>query len=595
MAAQQTSTTQTSLKNQKNSPSSGVRKKEFNHKTIVDILVEQGKLSQEKAEEVKLNFLNTGEPLEKIIANKGLVSEEDLTAAKAAYYNVSYVNLTETPSAPKAIAKIPKAVAEGYNLVPISLNEKENILSIAMVNPLDLEAIEFVEKKTGCKVKPFMASPSQIKGALVERYEAGLTEEVSAALKEAAPEIVPKVIDIKKIGQVIREAPIAKIVSTILEFAMRSRASDIHLEPQEDKTRVRYRIDGILHEKLVLPKNVHDALVSRIKILAGMKIDEKRVPQDGRFSFRADKDEVDLRVSSLPTVHGEKIVMRLLKKTGGVPDLPELGLRGRALSNLQEAIDRPHGIIIVCGPTGSGKTTTLYSVLSKINTSKVNIVTLEDPVEYQIQGVNQVQVNPAAGLTFASGLRSFLRQDPNIIMVGEIRDKETAGLAIQASLTGHLVFSTLHTNSAAGSLPRLLDMEAEPFLLASSMSAVVGQRVCRRICPSCKESYNPSSEIIEELKQVLGKLWQPKDGDVKLYKGKGCSNCNNTGYLGRIGIFEVLPVSEKIGRLILERAPASQIEKQAVEEGMVTMKQDGYLKVVEGTSTIEEVKRVAQD
>jgi len=566
-----------------------------NQKTLVDILVEKGKLSSEKAEEIKVNFLNTGEPIEKIISEQGVVLEEDLASAKGEFYKVPFANLTEMPSSPDALSKIPRAVAEGNSLVPIAYDKASNTLSVAMADPLNIESIEFVEKKSGARIKPYIASLSQIKASLVERYEAGLTTEVSQALKAAAPEMTPTVIDIKKLGSVIREAPIAKIVSTVLEFAMRSRASDIHLEPQEDRTRVRYRIDGILHEKLVLPKNVHNALVSRIKILAGMKIDEKRIPQDGRFSFRADENEVDLRVSSLPTVHGEKIVMRLLKKTGGVPELPELGLRGRALVNLQEAVARPHGIIIVCGPTGSGKTTTLYSAISKINTSRVNIVTLEDPVEYQIPGVNQVQVNPAAGLTFASGLRSFLRQDPNIIMVGEIRDNETADLAIQASLTGHLVFSTLHTNSASGSLPRLLDMHAEPFLLASSMTAIVGQRVCRRICPSCKQTYDASPEVIEDIKNVLGKLWPPVDGKVKIYKGKGCPDCNNTGFLGRIGIFEVLSVTEKIGRLILERSPAGVIEKQAVEEGMITMKQDGYLKVLEGVSTIEEVKRVAQD
>jgi type II secretory ATPase GspE/PulE/Tfp pilus assembly ATPase PilB-like protein len=288
--------------------------------------------------------------------------------------------------------------------------------------------------------------------------------------------------------------------------------------------------------------------------------------------------------------------MRLLKKSGGVPTLNELGLRGKALVNLEDSILKPHGIIIVCGPTGSGKTTTLYAILSKINTTRVNIMTLEDPVEYQIAGVNQVQINPQAGLTFASGLRSFLRQDPNIILVGEIRDTETADLAIQASLTGHLVFSTLHTNSASGSLPRLLDMHAEPFLLASSMSAMVGQRICRKICQTCKAEYQPATEIMEDIKMVLGKLLPAdKQASFKLYKGSGCQECNNSGYLGRVGIFEVLPVTEKIGRLILERSPASEIEKQAVVEGMITMKQDGYLKVVEGLTTIEEVLRVAQD
>lgn len=565
-------------------------------KTLVDVLVEQGKLTADVAGKAKLEYLNSGRPLEKIILEQNLVSGQDLTAAKAVLLNIPYVVLSEAPSSPDALNLITKNLVETYSAIPLNYDKKKNEVSVAMVDPLNLEAIEFLEKRTGARVKAMIASEEDVKKAVAERYGIGLTTEVSAALKEAAPEAEAKVIDISKLGEVIREAPIAKIVSTILEFAMRARASDIHLEPQEDKTRIRYRIDGILHEKLVLPKSVHDALVSRIKILAGMKIDEKRTPQDGRFNFRNNGDEVDLRVSSLPTVHGEKIVMRLLKKSGGVPSLPELGLRGKALANLEDAILKPHGIVIICGPTGSGKTTTLYAILSKINTPRVNIVTLEDPVEYQIVGVNQVQINPVAGLTFASGLRSFLRQDPNIILVGEIRDTETADLAIQASLTGHLVFSTLHTNSAAGTLPRLLDMHAEPFLLASSISAIVGQRICRKICQACRQEYNPSPEVTADIKNVLGKLLPPeKANGFKLYKGAGCPECNNTGYLGRIGIFEVLPVTEKVGRLILERSTAGDIEKQAVVEGMIVMKQDGYLKVLEGTTTIEEVLRVAQD
>jgi type II secretory ATPase GspE/PulE/Tfp pilus assembly ATPase PilB-like protein len=325
-----------------------------------------------------------------------------------------------------------------------------------------------------------------------------------------------------------------------------------------------------------------------------MKIDEKRIPQDGRFNFKGSEEEVDLRISSLPTSWGEKIVMRLLKKSGGVPDLPELGLRGRGLKNLEDAILRPHGIILICGPTGSGKTTTLYSVISKLSTPKVNIVTLEDPIEYKIAGVNQVQINPAVGLTFASGLRSFLRQDPNIILVGEIRDRETADLAIQASLTGHLVFSTLHTNDASGALPRLLDMGAEPYLLASSITCIVAQRVVRVIHDACKEAYTPEPKVLEGVKAELGNLWQPQ-GDVKFYKGKGDPDCGNSGYYGRIGIFEVIPASEKIGKLILERASSADIERLAKEEGMVSLKQDGYLKVTEGITTVEEVLRVAQE
>lgn len=397
------------------------------------------------------------------------------------------------------------------------------------------------------------------------------------------------------------EAPVAKIVSTILEYAVKSRASDIHIEPQEDNVRIRYRIDGILQEKYLLPRNVHDAVVSRIKILSDLKIDEKRVPQDGRFFFSADGNDVDLRISTLPTTYGEKVVMRLLKKSQKVPTLPDLGLRGLALKNLMSSIQRPHGIIIVCGPTGSGKTTTLYSVLDVVSTSKVNVVTIEDPVEYQMKGVNQVQVNVQAGLTFASALRSFLRQDPNVIMVGEVRDAETADLAINAALTGHLVFSTLHTNDASGVPPRLLDMGAEPFLLVSSLNCVVGQRVLRRVCKECIGEREMTPDEEKEIKTTLGPIYgliedkyKKENKKIMLPKIVGCEKCNNTGYMGRIAIYEVMPISEKISKLIIEKAAASSIQKQAMEEGMLTMKQDGYVKVLEGVTTMDEVVRVAQ-
>ena len=562
------------------------------NKNLAQILLDKGKLSKENFEKIRLESLSSGKAPEKIIEENSYATDDDLVQAKGDLYNIPYISLFEKGVAPEALKFIPRQVAERFTIIPFAYEEKENVLSLAMANPLDLETIEFAERKSGCKIKVFIAPKSAIEKSISERYSQNLSAEVTEALKETTLE--NKTIDIKRLGEVIREAPIAKIVSTILEFAMRSRASDIHIEPEEDKTRVRYRIDGILHEKLILPKNVHEALISRIKILSDLKIDEKRIPQDGRFNFRADDMEVDLRVSTLPTVHGEKVVMRLLKKSGKIPTLPELGLRGQALRNLDDAILRPHGIILVCGPTGSGKTTTLYSVLSKINLVKVNIVTIEDPVEYKIAGVNQVQINPQAGLTFAAGLRAFLRQDPNVVMVGEIRDRETTDLAIQASLTGHLVFSTLHTKSSAQALPRLLDMNSEPFLLASSVTCIMAQRICRRICQECKEEVPPSAEVEADFKNVLGKLY-PEGKKPVLAKGKGCETCNGTGYLGRIGIFEVLPVSEKISRLILERAPAIDIEKQACEEGMVTMKQDGYLKVLEQVTTLEEVLRVAQD
>ncbi|MBI3396842.1 type II/IV secretion system protein [Candidatus Woesebacteria bacterium] len=564
-----------------------------NISSIADILQAQGVLSAQMAQQVKLAEVQSGVTQEEILKKQNLVTESQLTKAKAALYNIPYVDITTAPINPEAQAVLPQEIAERFKVYPVSVDSSTKTLVLAMADPLDLNAIEFIEQKTGFRLRPSATDPSKIEEAVSTRYSSSLSKEVTEAVKDVAPD-KDRVTNVNLTsGSFLREEKVAEIVSKILEFAMKSRASDVHIEPEEKATRVRYRIDGILQEKITIPKEIHDALVSRIKILSGMKIDEKRIPQDGRFNFKADNNEVDLRVSALPTTWGEKIVLRLLKKSGGVPTLNELGLRGRGLKNLEDAILRPHGIILICGPTGSGKTTTLYSIISKINTPKVNIVTLEDPIEYKIPGVNQVQVNPAVGLTFASGLRAFLRQDPNIILVGEIRDRETADLAIQASLTGHLVFSTLHTNDAAGALPRLLDMGAEPYLLASSMTAIVAQRVVRTIHKECKEAYVPDPKILADIKNILGSLYPP-GSDGKLYRGKGDPDCNN-GFLGRVGLFEVIPVTEKIGRLILERASAGDIEKVARDEGLITMKQDGYLKVVEGVTTIEEVLRVAQE
>lgn len=560
---------------------------------LSDILVSMGVLTQAKADSIKMAEVQYGSTQEEILKKQNLVTETDLIKAKAVLYNISYVDLSTSPISPEAISVLPQEVALKFKVFPLALDKSAKILTLAMADPMDLTAIEFVERKTGFRVKPVASEQEKIVDSVNIRYTTSLSQEVTAALKEVAPEKKLNISTNLKVG-FIKEEKISEIVSHVLEFAVKARASDIHIEPQETSTRVRYRIDGILTEKLTIPHELHDSLISRIKILGGMKIDEKRIPQDGRFNFKAGGEDTDLRVSSLPTTWGEKIVMRLLKKTGGVPDLPELGLRGKALKNLEDAILRPHGIILICGPTGSGKTTTLYSIISRINTPKVNIVTLEDPIEYKMVGVNQVQINPAVGLTFASGLKSFLRQDPNIILVGEVRDQETADLAIQASLTGHLVFSTLHTNNAAGALPRLLDMGAEPYLLTSSMTAIMAQRVSRKIHEECKETYIPDPKITEDMKQVLGSLWQ-NDKAVKLFRGKGCTNCGNTGYYGRIGVYEVLPVTNAIGKLILERAPALAIETKAREEGMITLKQDGYLKVLEGITTIEEILRVAQE
>jgi len=565
-----------------------------NKQSIADILLKNKAITSEQYQRIRLESLNTGKLIEDIVTTHNFATPDEITKARSEYYEIPLIDLKEISVSPEAINLLPEQAARKYHCFPYGLDRDKDVLLLAMENPLDLNAIEFIELKTKKRISASYAMLSQINDLISKYYAQSLSTEVTEALKESGKDSYGvKVVNAEQMGKIIREAPLAKIVATLLDFAIEARASDIHIETQEDKTRIRYRIDGILHEKLVLPRNIHDGVISRIKILSGMKIDEKRIPQDGRFTFQNKDQEVDLRVSSLPTVHGEKIVMRLLKKTGNVPTMTELGLRGKALKDVEKAIILPHGIVLITGPTGSGKTTTLYSILSKINTARVNIMTLEDPVEYEIIGVSQVQVNPKAGLTFASGLRSFLRQDPDIIMVGEIRDKETAELAIQAALTGHLVFSTLHTNSSSGALPRLLDMEVEPYLLASSVLAIIGQRVVRKICNHCKQSYVPPQELVEDIKKVLGPLYNVK-GQLKLYKGKGCEKCGDTGYVGRIGIFEVLPVEEKIARLILERSPSSKLETQARESGMVTMTQDGYLKTIEGVTTIEEVLRVSE-
>ncbi len=566
---------------------------------ILTALVEDHALDPQVAETLRVDSLASGESLEEMLRRKRVVTDESLQKARAKTLNIPFVTLAGRAISPDVVTFIPEPVARRYVLAPFQFDTQMGALSVAMVDPLDFQVIEFLEKKSGKRIVPFMALRDDIMATIEDLYTQNLSADVSAALKESAPSTV-KTYEAGRLGEVIREAPIAQIVSAVLEQAIRIRASDVHIEPQEGDTRVRYRVDGILQERLMLPRKLHEAVISRIKILGDMKIDEKRVPQDGRFNFKMGESEVDLRVSTLPTVHGEKVVMRLLKKSGGIPTLPDLGLRGLALKNLELSIRRPHGIVLVTGPTGSGKTTTLYSVLAILNNAKVNIMTLEDPVEYQILGVNQVQINPQAGLTFATGLRSFLRQDPNIVLVGEIRDTETTELAVQAALTGHLVFSTLHTNNAAGAIPRLLDLGAEPFLVASALNAIVGQRIARRICSTCKEEYEPEEEVKQDIQNVLGDLL-PKDKKLVLYRGTGkvgegaCETCAGAGYHGRLGVFEVFIVNDHISKLILARAPMKEIEKQAVSEGMITMKQDGYLKAIEGVTTLEEVLRVAQD
>ncbi len=565
---------------------------------LEDILFKQGLITSDQLSSIKLESINSGLSVEKILSEYSIVSPDKIIQAKAQILGVPYIKLEDKAIAADVLNLVPEPAARRYRIIPFEKKGEE--VWVAMADPLDIQISQFIEKRAGLRVKPFLAQPEDILKAINDQYSQNLTSDVTSALKEVES-VLPQQEEVGP--EILHEAPVSNIIDQLLEYAIKSRASDIHIEPQDERTRIRYRIDGILQEKILLPKGVHEALVSRIKILSVLKIDEKRLPQDGRFTFTYGQNIIDLRVSTVPTVYGEKVVLRLLPKSTGAPTFLELGLRGSSLKNLETQLTRPHGIILICGPTGSGKTTTLYSILSKISTTRVNIVTIEDPVEYQIPGVNQVQVNTGVGLTFASALRSFLRQDPNIIMVGEIRDTETADLAIQASLTGHQVFSTVHTNSSAGAPPRLLDMGVEPFLLISALNVVLGQRVVRKICDRCKAQYDPPPEVVENIKLVLGKFLpastrgEPASAGtlIKLYKGKGCHACADTGYLGRIGIFEVLPISEQIAKLILEHSSSGSIEQAAVGAGMVTMKQDGYLKVLEGVTTLEEVLRVAQD
>jgi len=563
-------------------------------KQFISKLVENHNIDEVMAEKIEIDALNKNLPIYDYLLRYSSVKKDAILKVQAEFLNVPFIDISSSAADPQALNSIPESVARTYSIFPYAFDAKTNTVYVASADPLNFNVNDFLEKKTGKKIVLALGNIDDILTGISASYAHGLSPEVKEALAEVSPNDVSQE---KEATAIVKEAPIAKIVDTILEFAMKGRASDIHIEAQEDKTRIRYRIDGVLQEKLTLPRTIHDSLVSRIKILSEMKIDERRIPQDGRFSFKMGDQEVDLRVSTLPTVHGEKVVMRLLKKTGGLPLLSELGLRGTQYKDLEEAISKPYGIILVTGPTGSGKTTTLYSVLTKLNKPTVNIVTLEDPVEYQISGINQVQTNPQAGLTFAAGLRSFLRQDPNIILVGEIRDKETTSLAIQAALTGHLVFSTLHTNDAATAIPRLIDLGGEPFLISSVLNASLAQRIARRVCESCKETYEPSALVKENIQAVLGTLLPAKytQGEkMTLSRGRGCAECNFSGYLGRIAIFEVLRITPAVNKMILRSASAKEIEAQARSETMIIMKQDGYLKALDGLTTIEEVLRIAE-
>lgn len=575
---------------------------------FVKVLTELKLINPEQLDLARIESARSGKALEEVLSDMKLLDKEDVIKAQAISLDVPYVDLRNQKVDQNMLKNITKELAQKFMAVPFGFSG--GMINVAMVNPNNVQVIDFVEKKSGFRVNPYMASKESIKN-VIEQYQ-DVTEEVSEAIKS----IELKPITVSKEGgttsEISQDAPVTRAVNTILEYAARSRASDIHIEPREKNIKIRYRVDGILQDTMSLPIHIHAALVSHIKILANLKIDEHRVAQDGRFQINFDNREIDIRVSISPIVHGEKVVMRLLDKTSGIITLEDLGVAGRAYEIIQRGVKKPHGMLLSTGPTGSGKTTTLYALISKMNSQEVNIVTLEDPVEYQVEGINQIQINSQVGLTFASGLRSVLRQDPDIIMVGEIRDAETAGLAVQSALTGHTVLSTLHTNSAAGVLPRFLDMDIEPFLIASTVNTIIGQRLVRKICQKCKEQYKASDILADAIKKVLAglltKKGEPENKDVgyknlpfsdqeeiTLYKGKGCSECNGTGFKGRIGIYEVFEMNKKVERLLVARATTSEIHAEAVRSGMITMRQDGFLKALTGITTVEEVVRYSAD
>ncbi|HSW81226.1 MAG TPA: ATPase, T2SS/T4P/T4SS family [Candidatus Saccharimonas sp.] len=585
-----------------------------NQKKLEALLVSEGLVKEDVLKKYVKQAADQSKPLFVLLVQDKLITDETLTRLLAQVSGVPYVDLSQAVIDQAVLDLLPRDIAEHFMAVP--LGEVQNRLAVAMLDANNVQAVDYLANKIGHPIKVYMASEEGVRHVL-EQYRTNLEEGVSAAIESTQQVDEPgrsgkgKKTTQQDIKTLVQDSPISRALSTILEYAVRARASDIHIEPLEDALKIRCRIDGVLREIMQLPKSIEPALISRIKILSNLKIDEHRVPQDGQFAIHMSGKDVDLRIAISPVVWGEQVVIRLLDKSDTNFHLEDLGYAGRALRMIRNGIRKPNGMVLTSGPTGSGKSTSLYALIQEIKSDKINIVTLEDPVEYKMPGVNQIQVNPDVGLTFTTGLRSILRQDPNIIMVGEIRDRETADLAVQAALTGHLVFSTLHTNSAAGILPRLLDMGIEPFLIASTVNVIIGQRLVRRVTED-RETYKSSELETDTIHQTVGHLL-PKDrasihristdlgykdlplATQKAYtlvKGKDTPETPG-GYKGRVGLYEVMEVTEEIQNLIVKRATSAEIQKQAIVQGMITMREDGYLKALTGLTTLEEVNRVA--
>lgn len=587
--------------------------------TIEKMLERSGVATTEQIEALKEEGVRSRRALQDLVIQRELMNEDVMTRAFADYAQIPFITIDPRDIPNEVLNKIPERIARQYNTILFKIDE-DGTMNLAMDDPDDVQAVNFIQKEIGEQTRIHIATKTNILNCL-ENYRGDVNEELNDVIDTQRE----KTNDVKAAADadISEDSPIAQTINLLLEYAIRSSASDIHIEPREEFVQIRYRIDGVLKEVNRLPRNVVGALISRIKILSNLKIDERRVPQDGRFKIKVAGKQYALRVSTLPIADGEKVVMRILDESNQAVTLTDLGYWGHSLAILSNAVTEPNGMILVTGPTGSGKSTSLFSVLTMLNTPDVNISTIEDPVEYKIPGVNQTQTNAKAGMTFASGLRALLRQDPNIIMVGEIRDGETANLGVQAALTGHLVFSTLHTNNAATTLPRLLDMGIEPFLIASTVKAVVGQRLVRRLCMTCRQQMTPSTDEIT----AITNLFNLRDGQTfaavhtleiqaaaekvggdtpvstsettiqHLWKAspEGCDDCNHTGYRGRVGIYEVLENTVPLQQLIISNGTSNQIQETAIIEGMITMQTDGLVKALRGNTTIEEVLRVTKE
>ncbi len=558
-------------------------------KSLGESLVKEGIITPEQLKQAQEEEKRLGLRLRKVLVKLGYICEEDLVEFLSSKLGLPRIELNNFLIDPKIIELVPEELARKYELIPIlKIGDR---LTCSIVDPWNIFALDELGARTNLIIEPVIATEAQIKKALDQYYGTkGTMEEVIKSIDEAKLGIKETgELDLKKLEEITEEPVVIKLVNLIIMKAVKERVSDIHIEPEEDMLRTRFRIDGMLHEETSMPTHLQSAIISRIKIMANLDIAERRKPQDGRFTIKMEGRDIDVRVSCVPTIYGENIVLRLLDVSNALLGLNQLGFSREVLEKYQRLILRPHGIILVTGPTGCGKTTTLYASLDKINTPEKNIITIEDPVEYKLRGIRQIQVNPKVDLTFANGLRSILRQDPNVVMVGEIRDLETAEIAIQAALTGHLVFSTLHTNDAATAVTRLIDMGMESFLLSSSVIGVLAQRLVRTICQDCKEEYAPTQEELRDIG-----LLKDRTG-IKFCRGKGCSNCMNTGYKGRIGIFELMIPNESICNLIISKAPTEEIRKKAIASGMVSLKEDGIQKIKKGLTSVEEVLRMTQE